>query len=70
MTNQLKKELFLLLKKVCTKGTLETKEVVVLIVLAQEFIDSESHNYPDRIESVINIKKYFEKQLETSSNNK
>jgi len=66
MTNELKKDLYVLLKKVYVKGELNEVEVVKLIVLAQEFIDSESHNYPDRIEEVSNIKKYFEKRLKQS----
>jgi hypothetical protein len=68
MTNELKRDLHYLLKKVNTKGKLNEVEVVKLVVLAEEFIDSESHNYPNEIEHVINIKNYFEQLLKQIQN--
>ena len=68
MTKELKRDLNYLLKKVNTKGQLNEVEVVKLVVLAEEFIDSESHNYPNEIEHVINIKNYFEQLLKQIQN--
>ena len=68
MTNELKRDLHYLLKKVNTKGKLNEVEVVKLVVLAEEFIDSESHNYPNEIKQVINIKNFFEQLLKQTQN--
>jgi hypothetical protein len=68
MTKELKRDLYNLLKKVNIKGQLDELEIIKLVVLAEEFIDSESHNYPNEIKQVINIKNYFEKLIKQKQN--
>jgi hypothetical protein len=68
MTKELKRDLYYLLKKVNIKGQLDELEIIKLVVLAEEFIDSESHNYPNEIKQVINIKNYFQQLLKQKQN--
>jgi hypothetical protein len=68
MTKELKRDLYYLLKKVNIKGQLDELEIIKLVVLAEEFIDSESHNYPNEIKQVINIKNFFEQLLKQTQN--
>jgi len=68
MTKELKRDLYYLLKKVNIKGQLDELEIIKLVVLAEEFIDSESHNYPNEIKQVINIKNFFEQLLKQKQN--
>jgi hypothetical protein len=70
MTKELKRDLYYLLKKVNIKGQLDELEIIKLVVLAEEFIDSESHNYPNEIKQVINIKNFFEQLLKQTQNEK
>ena len=70
MTKELKRDLYYLLKKVNIKGQLDELEIIKLVVLAEEFIDTESHNYPDETKQVINIKNFFEQLLKQTQNEK